>query len=149
DDRGHTWERIDLGIAADLEEICFVNDDQIGYIFGDHNTLLRLDRSLGIHAPEQRTAPELFILHQNYPNPFNPSTTIQFDLPVAVDIRIVVYDLLGREVVRLLNQHLEPGYHQLVWNGLDRRGRPVPTGMYIVRMATPEYIRSIKMLLLK
>jgi hypothetical protein len=93
--------------------------------------------------------PIQYALHQNYPNPFNPSTTMQFDLPKATDIRIVVYDLLGREVVRLVDQHLEPGYHQLVWNGRDRRGREIPTGMYIALMVTPEYKNSMKMVLLK
>ncbi len=109
--------------------------------------VLQQQAALGVE--EQAGLPGSFALHQNYPNPFNPTTTIQFDLPLATDIHIVVYDLLGREVVRLLNQHLEPGYHQLVWNGRDRRGRSVPTGMYIVLMVTPEYTRSIKMLLLK
>ncbi len=98
---------------------------------------------------ETNALPSAYALHQNYPNPFNPSTTLLFDLPAATDIRIVVYDLLGREVVQLVEQRLEPGYHQLVWNGRDRRGREVPTGMYIVLMTTPEYSKSIKMLLLK
>ena len=93
--------------------------------------------------------PTTYALRQNYPNPFNPSTTLRFDLPIATDIHIVVYDLLGREVARLVEQHLEPGHHQLVWNGRDRNGREVPTGMYIVLMATPEYRKSIKLLLLK
>ncbi len=61
--------------------------------------------------------PAAYALHQNYPNPFNPSTTLRFDLPAATDIHIVVYDLLGREVARLVEQRLEAGYHQLVWNG--------------------------------
>ena len=93
--------------------------------------------------------PSAYSLHQNYPNPFNPATTIRFDLPKATDIQIVVYDLLGREVAQLLNQHLEPGFHELLWNGRDRTGRELPTGMYIVLLATPEYTKSIKMLLLK
>ena len=93
--------------------------------------------------------PQAYALHQNYPNPFNPSTTLQFDLPAATDIHIVVYDLLGREVVRLTEQRLEAGYHQLVWNGRDRSGRELPTGMYIVLMVTPEFRESIKMVLLK
>ncbi len=108
--------------------------------------------------------PTTYALRQNYPNPFNPSTTIRFDLPLATDIHIVVYDLLGREVVRLADQRLEAGYHQLVWNGRDRRGREVPTGMYIVQMlvpstipqhagptagTTPEYRKSIKLVMLK
>ena len=93
--------------------------------------------------------PSTYALHQNYPNPFNPTTTLRFDLPAATDIHIVVYDLLGREMVRLVDQRLEAGYHQLVWNGRDRRGRELPTGMYIVLMATPEYRKSIKLVLLK
>ena len=93
--------------------------------------------------------PASYALHQNYPTPFNPSTTLEFDLPAAADIYIVVYDLLGKEVVRLVEQRLEAGYHQLIWNGRDRRGREVPTGMYIVLMATPEYRKSIKLVLLK
>ena len=106
-----------------------------------------VQRALGTESAPM--LPEVFALHQNYPNPFNPATTIQFDLPMATDIRIVVYDLLGREVVRLVDRRLEPGYHQLVWNGRDRRGREVPTGMYIVLMATPDFKKSIKLVLLK
>jgi len=93
--------------------------------------------------------PTTYALRQNYPNPFNPSTTLRFDLPMATDIHIVVYDLLGREVVRLVEQRIEAGYHQLVWNGRDRRGRELPTGMYIVLMMTPEYRKSVKLVLLK
>ena len=99
------------------------------------------NRNLGIPAE--------FALHQNYPNPFNPTTTIQFDLPMTTDIHIVVYDLLSREVVRLVDRRLEAGYHQMVWNGRDRSGRELPTGMYIARMVTPAYAKSIKMVLLK
>ncbi len=97
----------------------------------------------------QAFLPQEYALHQNYPNPFNPSTTLRFDLPEAADIHIVVYDLLGKEVARLVEQRLEAGYHHLVWNGRNRNGREVPTGMYIVLMATPEYRKSVKLLLLK
>ena len=93
--------------------------------------------------------PIKFILRQNYPNPFNPSTTLRFELPATTDISIVVYDLQGREVLRLADQRLEAGYHQLVWNGLDNAGRPVPSGVYIARLVTPRSSKSIKMVLLK
>ncbi len=109
--------------------------------------LQRQEAALGVD--EQSGLPTDFNLHQNYPNPFNPSTTLRFDLPAATDIHIVVYDLLGREVVRLVDQRLEAGYHQLVWNGRDRSGRELPTGMYIVLMATPEYRKSIKLVMMK
>ena len=97
----------------------------------------------------QALLPGKFALHQNYPNPFNPSTTIRFDLPTATEVHMAVYDLLGREVVRLVDGQLETGYHQLVWDGRDQDGREVPTGIYFVLVVTPEFRKSIKTLLLK
>ena len=93
--------------------------------------------------------PDEFFLSQNYPNPFNPSTTLWFDLPKAVDLSLVIYDLLGREISRLVDGQLEAGYHQVVWNGQTATGQSVTTGMYIARMVTPGYTTSIKMVLLK
>ncbi|MCH7859034.1 MAG: T9SS type A sorting domain-containing protein, partial [Candidatus Marinimicrobia bacterium] len=93
--------------------------------------------------------PTSFALHQNYPNPFNPSTTLRFDLSVASDVTMIVYDLLGREVVRLVEDQLQPGTHQVLWDGKTAGGRDVPTGIYIARMSTPAYTRSIKLVLLK
>ncbi len=97
----------------------------------------------------QALVPETFALHPNYPNPFNPSTTLRFDLPEAAEVYLVVYDLLGREVARLVDGRLEAGYHSLMWNGSDARGREVPTGMYIARLVTASYTKSIKLALLK
>ncbi len=93
--------------------------------------------------------PEEFALHPNYPNPFNPATTIRFDLPEAVQVSLKIYNLLGQEVVALKNSGLEAGYHQLIWRGRDHRGRELPTGLYIIRLVTPSYTKSIKMVLLK
>jgi len=90
-----------------------------------------------------------FALHPNYPNPFNPATTLRFDLPAATELTIVVYDLIGREVIRLVNRRLEAGYHRVVWHGKDESGAAVATGLYIGRIATPKYTKSIKMVLLK
>ena len=93
--------------------------------------------------------PLVYALRQNYPNPFNPSTTIKFDLPVATEVSLVIYDLLGQEVVWLASEQMEPGYHQIVWKGETADGRSVPSGIYIARLLTPEYRKSIKMVLLK
>ena len=90
-----------------------------------------------------------FALHQNYPNPFNPTSTIQYDLPEAANVTLVIYDILGREVVTLVDQEMQPGYHRTVWDARDHAGRTMPTGIYIARLTTPEYTKSIKMLLLK
>jgi len=93
--------------------------------------------------------PTEFALHQNHPNPFNPSTTLRFDLPEASNVTLTVYDLMGREVTRLVAGRLEPGYHAVVWNGRDRVGRQAPTGVYIARMVSAQYTRTIKLVLLK
>ncbi len=98
---------------------------------------------------EDESIPTVYSLSHGYPNPFNPNITIPFGLPEPARTRLVVYDLLGREVVRLVNEHLEPGYHAVVWNGKTAAGRDVPSGIYIARIVTPKYSRSIKMLLLK
>ena len=93
--------------------------------------------------------PEEFALHPNYPNPFNPATTIRFDLPEAAQVNLNIYNLLGQQVIALKDSELEPGFHSLIWSGRGHRGRELPTGIYIARLVTPEYTKSIKMVLLK
>ncbi|MFB0515217.1 MAG: FlgD immunoglobulin-like domain containing protein, partial [Candidatus Neomarinimicrobiota bacterium] len=140
-------------VANSSSNISFVYaqaTDEVAY----ERTISRLTNGMvmvtwSTEVEEESLVPWSYKLLQNYPNPFNPTTTIQFELPKATDVHIVVYDLLGREVVRLADRHLEAGHHQLVWNGRDRTGRELPTGMYIGLMVTPEYSHSIKMLLLK
>jgi fibronectin type 3 domain-containing protein len=102
-----------------------------------------------ISRTEERPIPLTYRLYPCYPNPFNPTTIIRYDLPQAVAVSLVAYDLLGRDIVRLVDHPMEAGTHQVVWNGRDELGRLVPSGVYIVRMITPEYIKSIKMVLLK
>jgi predicted GH43/DUF377 family glycosyl hydrolase len=88
--------------------------------------------------------PDGYVLSQNYPNPFNPVSTIGYELPQGNHISLAVYDILGHEITRLVDGYLEPGYHEVLWNGRD-----FPSGIYIARLVTPEYSRSIKMVLLK
>lgn len=62
---------------------------------------------------------------------------------------LVVYDVSGREVRRLVDGLQPPGDHQIIWDGSTEHGRHIPSGIYIARLVTPEYTRSIKMVLLK
>ncbi len=98
---------------------------------------------------ESNQFPTKFALHQNYPNPFNPTTRLEFDLPHQVQVSLKVYDIMGREVITMVNESMNPGYHRLVWDGRNKRGQQVPTGIYIAKLVTPEYDKSIKMVLLK
>ncbi|MCH8328627.1 MAG: leucine-rich repeat domain-containing protein, partial [Candidatus Marinimicrobia bacterium] len=93
--------------------------------------------------------PKAYDLHQNYPNPFNPRSSIRFDLPEATHLELVVYDMMGREVVRLAGGKMPAGSHKVIWDGQDRAGRGVPSGIYIARIVTPGFTKSIKMVLLK
>lgn len=117
-----------------------------GYEFWSDTLTIR--NTLDIIASETGL-PTDFTLYQNYPNPFNPATTITFSLPEAMEASLIVYDLLGREIIHLVEGHHFPGTHSLRWEARDSRGREVPAGIYIARLITPEYGKSIKMLLLK
>ncbi len=93
--------------------------------------------------------PEKFELEQNYPNPFNPSTRISFALPVQLDVRLIIYDLLGRQVRGLLAQELPAGYHAISWDGTDDRGRAVSSGIYFYSLEAGDFKQNRKMIMLK
>jgi len=99
------------------------------------------DHELTIMAPmaveEQdilNRMPRKFELMQNYPNPFNPETTIKFGLPHASEVMVTVFDVYGREVRKLLHGEWSTGSHTVVWDGRDRFGEIVATGMYFYRI---------------
>lgn len=98
---------------------------------------------------ESDDTPQAFALYQNHPNPFNLATTIHYELPERASVQLVVYDLQGREVERLVGSYHEAGLYEATWNGRNRDGQASPSGIYIARLVTPQYTRSIKMLLLK
>jgi hypothetical protein len=88
-------------------------------------------------------------LRENYPNPFNPTTTLTFELPKQMKVQLVVYDVLGRKVTELINGVQRQGIHKVVWNGADSHGRPVSSGVYFYRMITDNYVRTLKMTLMR
>ena len=88
--------------------------------------------------------PSEFLLNQNYPNPFNPKTVVSFQLPVASRVKLVVYDLLGREVKVLMEEKKEVGKHEVMW---DAGG--CASGVYICRMTAGDFVDSKKLLLVR
>jgi len=91
--------------------------------------------------------PEHCTLSQNYPNPFNPSTTIQFQVPEAAEVELVITDLLGQKVIVLTDQRYDAGSHSIRWNGLDDAGKHVSGGVYLVVLKSGG-TRDIKKLVL-
>ncbi len=83
----------------------------------------------------------------NYPNPFNPSTTVTFDVPTSSNVMIKVYDILGREITTLVNQRLQSGRYQEIWNGKDKNSNSVSSGVYFVRMQAGNIVTTNKMIL--
>jgi hypothetical protein len=88
--------------------------------------------------------PSKFTLYQNYPNPFNPSTTIEFDIPERTNVKLVIYDILGREVETLIDKELEPGKYKLNFTATN-----LPSGVYFYTLKTSKSIQTKKMLLIK
>jgi len=80
----------------------------------------------------------------NYPNPFNASTNIKFTLPNSSDVKIDIYDIHGRRVSTIVNEHLFAGYHSVIWNPED-----LSSGAYFYRIEAGEYETSQKMMLLR
>jgi hypothetical protein len=85
-----------------------------------------------------------FVLHQNYPNPFNPSTTINYSVPKSGLVTIKVYDIIGFEVARLVNEEKAPGTYSVNFNASK-----FASGVYLYRMQAGSIIETKKMILLK
>jgi len=93
--------------------------------------------------------PTTFSLDQNYPNPFNPTTTISFSLPKAGKVTLEVYNILGERVRILVNEEKPAGIHQIVWNGTDKNGVPVSSGIYLYKLTTESFTEVKRMTYLK
>ncbi|MCK4787719.1 MAG: T9SS type A sorting domain-containing protein, partial [Desulfobacteraceae bacterium] len=93
--------------------------------------------------------PKDFALDQNYPNPFNPETIIEYSLPTAAHVQVTVYNILGQNVINLVNEYQSAGNKRVVWTGTDASGRPVNSGVYFYRLTTDKFDMTRKMVLMK
>ncbi len=91
--------------------------------------------------------PQSFSLSQNYPNPFNPETRFDYEVPVVSRVRIVIYNLRGQEIRRLLEATKSVGRYLIVWNGKTEEGTPAVSGVYLVRMIANDYVSVRKIVL--
>jgi hypothetical protein len=132
----HEFLRIESKLDFEIEEIQFSSADgqTLRYGYGD-----------GVEG----LLPAGYRLYQNYPNPFNPMTGIRFDLPEASVVRLSVYNVLGQEIRRLVDEMLPAGAHLRTWDGRDDRGGVVSSGIYLYRLSTGGFTAKKKMILLK
>lgn len=94
-----------------------------------------------------------FRLYTNYPNPFNPGTTIKFEVPEDTPgekkIEVAIYNTLGQQVRRLYDGLAEGGVYKIYWDTRDGHSNPVASGIYFVRLRSDQYVKTIKMTLLR
>jgi len=126
EDGGQTWTQVESGTDADLNRIVFVDSGNIGYIFGENNTLLKYEKN-GNYIENKSLSPVQFTLYQNYPNPFNTITTITFSLTEASQVKTEVYDLTGRCVAVLCDRHYPTGTYSVQFDG-----SALASGIYIL-----------------
>jgi len=93
--------------------------------------------------------PATFNLYQNYPNPFNPTTNICYQLPIDSNVRLEIYDILGRKVQTLVNEYQPAGNWTISWNSKDASGQPVSAGLYFYKLTAGDNQLIKKMILLK
>ena len=98
---------------------------------------------------KQDVIPGEYSLHQNYPNPFNPVTSIQYEIPSISNVRLTVYDLIGREIAELVNETKMAGTNSIVWNGKSNDGAVVANGVYFYSIEAGEFQSVKKMIFMK
>jgi hypothetical protein len=96
-----------------------------------------------------KALPAVYALSQNFPNPFNPTTTIEYSIPQAGNVDLVIYNLAGQKVRTLINEHQAASYSKVVWDGKNDMGETVGAGMYFYKLVSGNFNKIQKMTLIK
>jgi len=110
-----------------------------------YSTELQVSSAKGIG----NNIPINYRLMQNYPNPFNPNTTIEYDLSKPENVKINIYDVMGRLVKELVKEQKNTGKYSVIWNGKDDSGNMVASGNYFYQIICGDFVQAKKMILLK
>lgn len=141
---GVTWKNSERLTYNSIGEVLFITPET-GWLIGNR-TILKTTNGGGlleITTISQNT-PIVFSLSQNFPNPFNPVTNIKYEIPKLGLAKLTIYDLLGREIVTLVNEQLQPGSYSVNWDASN-----FPSGVYFYRIEADDFVESRKMVLLK
>ena len=93
--------------------------------------------------------PAEYFLSHNYPNPFNPVTYINFHLPYPGKVQLTIYNILGQKVRKLIDSYYDAGVHRVQWDGCNESGFDVASGLYIYRIQSGNFCKTLKMLKIK
>ena len=143
-DAGISWVNQVSGTQYNMNSICFV-DSLNGYASGNYGLILKTTTAGLVPVEPTGTAlPKNFALKQNYPNPFNPSTTIEYDLPKTNKVKLVIVDLLGKEIATLVNEKQNAGTYNVVWDASR-----FPSGVYFYKLEAGDFVQAKRMVLIK
>lgn len=135
-------------VTTDVPDTCNINVSITGYGYTPGSSFIIDDLSFGALATSVDAAgsvvPTVFELSQNYPNPFNPSTLIQYSIPRSSQVRLTVYDMLGREVASLVDAEQAAGTYRARFDGSS-----LASGTYFYRLQAGEYNQTRKFLLMR
>jgi len=109
-----------------------------GLVFYNEGGVVNVDKDMDISIPGE------YMLSQNYPNPFNPSTIISYQLPEDSQVQIKIYDIMGREIIELVNEYKRAGYYKINFNAVS-----LSTGIYLYKINAGKFSNTRKMLLVK
>jgi len=136
EDGGKSWQRQKSGTTNTLWAVDFVNENE-GWVVGNNGTILHTaiegTTDIEINLISEYTVKN-FHLFSNYPNPFNPKTVISYQLPEKGSVKLTIYDMLGREVITLVDKEQSSGLHRTIWDGKDKKEGDVPSGIYFYNL---------------
>lgn len=146
---GSQWQCINTPGNIPINSIKFLSPT-VGFAFGEQGKIYKYNQNV-IGVQNSQLSPGEFSLSQNYPNPFNPVTNFEFRIADFGLVRLIVYDVLGKEVALLVDQQLQPGKYDVEWNAAN-----YPSGVYYYRLeaggegdASGSFVKTGKMVLLK
>ena len=140
---GVNWDTITTPGGNSYKEVFFINN-LTGWIAGDGGLIAKTTNGATNINGISNEIHKSFELYQNYPNPFNPSTNIKFDVRQSSNTKLIIYNILGKEIATLVNEKLSAGSYEVDW---DASG--FPNGIYFYKLETEEYTEVKKMVLLK
>jgi 6-phosphogluconolactonase (cycloisomerase 2 family) len=140
------WWDTGMGDLSGAGDVTVSPDGSHVYVAGqDADAIVVFQRDVSTTA-----VPHDYALYQNVPNPFNPQTAIFYKLTQPETVQLSIYNLLGQEVRQLQNEELPAGVHSVVWDGTNKSGVAVASGVYIYTLRIgDDFVRSRKMLLLR
>ncbi len=145
EDYGETWEIIEFDKLLKPRINC-IEWDQSGniYIGTKGNGVFSSYQPQLVKVEEPHVIPKKWKLYHNYPNPFNPTTTISYKLPKSSFIKLNIYNINGQLINNLVEKQQDAGYHQVKWNAVN-----MPSGIYLYKIQSEEFISVKKCLLIK